>query len=79
MFTVKLEKECGCFKRSDFSNNVQFGSKDDALAEALNMSKEMNDLFCQKHEFNVVEEGDLIQIQVSEQARSGCCGGGHCS
>ena len=78
MFTVQVEKECGCFKKSDFTNNMQFEDKDDALAQALNMSKEMNQEFCQKHEFTVAEEGETFKIRVEERAKSGCCGGGHC-
>ena len=55
MFTVQVEKECGCFKKSDFTNNMTFDNKDNALIQALNMTKEMNHDFCQKHEFEVVE------------------------
>jgi len=79
MFKVQVEKECGCFKKSDFTNNMEFDNKDDALVQALNMSKEMNQDFCGKHEFQVIEEGDIIKIGVDERAKSGCCGGGHCS
>ncbi len=79
MFTVKIEKECGCFKKSDFTNNMEFESKDDALIQALNMTKEMNQDFCQKHEFEVAENGATFMISVDERGKSGCCGGGHCS
>ena len=79
MFTVKIEKECGCFKKSDFTNNMEFASKDDALIQALNMTKEMNQDFCQKHEFEVAENGATFMISVDERGKSGCCGGGHCS
>lgn len=79
MFTVQMEKECGCFKKSDFQNNIQFATKDDALMQALEMAKDMNEEFCQKHEFTVAEEGDQIKIRVEERRKSGCCGGGHCS
>lgn len=81
MYTVNVEKECGCFKRSDFTNNMTFESKDDALVQALNMSKDMNQDFCQKHEFSVLESGDTIKISMENRsaASSGCCGGGHCS
>ncbi len=79
MFTVNIEKECGCFKKSDFTNNIKFESKDDALLQALNMAKEMNQDWCQKHEFEVIEDGNNIKISVEERAKSGgCCGGGHC-
>ena len=79
MFTVNVEKECGCFKKSDFTNDMKFESKDDALIQALNMTKEMNDEFCQKHEFEVAENGNTISIAVVERGHSSCCGGGHCS
>ncbi len=79
MYTVNIEKECGCFKKSDFTNNIKFESKDDALLQALNMAKEMNQDWCQKHEFEVSEAGDSIKISVEERGKSGgCCGGGHC-
>jgi len=79
MFTVTIEKECGCFRKSGIENNQKFDNKDDALIKAMNLSKEMNQEFCQKHEFNVVESGDSIVIKVDESVKSGCCGGGHCS
>ena len=78
MFTVNVEKECGCFKRSDFTNNMSFENKDDALSQALNMTKEMNQNFCQKHEFALAEMGNTFSISVQERGKSGCCGGGHC-
>jgi hypothetical protein len=81
MFTINVEKECGCFKKSDFINNKGFENKDDALIEAMSMVKTMNDEWCQKHEFTFSEDGQNFQIAVNEKAKahSGCCGGGHCS
>ncbi len=79
MYTVNVEKECGCFKKSDYTNNMAFESKDDALIQALNMTKDMNQDFCQKHEFTVIESGDTLKISMDERGKSGCCGGGHCS
>jgi len=79
MYKVYVEKECGCFKKSDYTNNMSFDSKDNALLQAQEMSKEMNETFCGKHEFSVIEEQDSFKITVNEKAKSGCCGGGHCS
>ena len=79
MFKVTVEKECGCFRKSDIKNNQTFDNKDDALIEAMNLTKHMNQEFCQKHKFNVVENGNTILIKVDERAKSTCCGGGHCS
>jgi len=79
MFKVTVNKECGCFKKSNLKNNQIFTTKDAALIEAMEMAKEMNDKFCQKHEFVVKEDGEKISILVDErQIHSGCCGGGHC-
>lgn len=80
MFTITVEKECGCFKKSAFENNKTFESKDDALLQAQIMTNHMNDKFCQKHEFTLREDGKTFNIGVDmRQVHSGCCGGGHCS
>ena len=82
MFTINIEKECGCFKRSDFENNTTFSSKDDALLQARLMENHMNQKFCQKHLFTLTENGDNFKISVNDKPREssgGCCGGGHCS
>jgi len=81
MFTINIEKECGCFKKSNFNNNQHIASKDDALIEAQEMVGHMNENFCQKHEFVLFEEGSNFSIRVDERAQThgGCCGGGHCS
>lgn len=64
MFNVRMEKECGCFKRSGMPTVKAFDNKDDALSEAQEWSEEMNDTFCRKHKFNVVEEGNEFIIKV---------------
>lgn len=79
MFTISVDKECGCFKKSDYTNNTTVESKDDALIEAQSMVNHMNTNFCQKHDFTLREEGNNFVISVNERAKSGCCGGGHCS
>ena len=81
MFTINVDQECGCFKRSDLVNNQSFGSKDDALMKAQSMTSQMNETFCQKHQFTLRENGEKFGIYMSKRPRSssGCCGGGHCS
>jgi len=83
MFTINVDKECGCFKRSMYENDQSFHDKDAALIEAGNMLRTMNEDFCQKHEFSLSENGNNFQISMSarpeEAGKSGgCCGGGHC-
>ena len=84
MFTINVEKECGCFKKSAFENNRVYESKDDALLQAKIMESHMNQKFCQKHLFATIEDGDTFRIMVEDKPRThshggGCCGGGHCS
>ncbi len=79
MHKIIVEKECGCFRRSDLENNIEFTSKDDALSKAIDMKNQMNEEFCGKHEFDLVEFQNNFVINFAQQKVSGCCGGGHCS
>lgn len=64
MFNVKMEKECGCFKRSGMESVKTFQDKDEAMVEAAQWAEEMNETFCQKHNFSIVEEGNDLIIKV---------------
>jgi hypothetical protein len=64
MFNIKIERECGCFKRSGMPTIKAFDNKDDALIEAGEWSDEMNETFCKKHSFTVVEEGNDLIIKM---------------
>jgi len=64
MFQIVVEKECGCFRRSDLQNNVTLESKDEALSKALEMVNVMNGEFCKKHSFKVEEAGDTFVIKM---------------
>ncbi len=83
MYTVQVEKECGCFRRSDLTAQTHFETKDDALINARRMEEQMNQEFCSKHLFTAIEDGENIVIKVTDKPREasagGCCGGGHCS
>ena len=62
MYQVIMERACGCFKRSGVAPVKSFENKDDALIEANAWKDRMNDEFCQKHSFNVVESGNDFKI-----------------
>lgn len=80
MYTINVDKECGCFRRSGFENNTSFSSNDEALMNANSMVKQMNERFCGKHLFSLKEDGNTFQISMLAPTPSGgCCGGGHCS
>ena len=65
MYTIRVEKECGCFKKSNFQNNLTFENKADAIAKARVMECLMNQEFCFKHFFEAVDMGDEIVIHSS--------------
>jgi len=82
MSKINVELECGCFRKSAYENGMEFATKDAALQQALLMESYMNQKFCQKHIFTVIESGENINIAVEmkpREASGGCCGGGHCS
>jgi hypothetical protein len=76
MFKISVEKECGCFKKSGMKNHQTFSDKDAALMEAMRLAEEMNETWCQKHEFRIMEKGATFAITVNERPQhGGCCGG----
>jgi len=62
MFKIIVERECGCFKRSDFTAYTEVETKDEALLKSIEMKETMNNEFCEKHNFEVQEEGDTFKI-----------------
>ncbi len=65
MFKIVVDRECGCFRRSDLQNNVELESKDEALEKSLEMIETMNNYFCDKHSFSLQEVGDTFLITMS--------------
>ena len=76
MFKIIVEKECGCFKKSDLENGIEMESKDGALLKTLEMRDTMNDDFCGKHTFKVQEVANNFVIAMDDSTSNGCCGGG---
>jgi len=62
MYKIVVERECGCFKRSDMNAYNEVESKDEALVKSLEMKDAMNNEFCKKHNFEVQEDGDTFKI-----------------
>lgn len=79
MYNISVEKECGCFIKSDLQNNLEIENKEDALLKAIDMKREMDITFCGKHDYEVREESNNFVIsfgQPTQKASGGCCGGG---
>ncbi|MCK5295065.1 MAG: hypothetical protein KAJ49_10450 [Arcobacteraceae bacterium] len=64
MITLKMEKECGCFKKSSFNAEQTFTTKGEALQSAKGMCEDMNETFCQKHKFNFEQNENEIIIKM---------------
>lgn len=62
MYTIEIEKECGCFQKSGFENNMTFDSREDMINKARVMECRMNQEFCMKHFFQAVDYGEKIVI-----------------
>lgn len=62
MFTVTIEKECTCFKRSKFEAVQSFESEEEAFKTATKMAKQMTQEFCKHHAFSVIKEDDDFLI-----------------
>lgn len=77
MFTVQMEHECGCFKRSEYTNNKSFETQKDAYNYSNILAELMNEEFCGKHMF-VSEKmaGDEFLIRVVDNPNAGSCGTG---
>jgi len=66
MVSVKIEKECSCFKRSSYEPIQYFESEVEAYDVATKMAKEMTQEFCKQHGFAVLkEEGNFLIILMS--------------
>jgi hypothetical protein len=66
MYTVKMEKECACFKKSEYSNNMTFETQKDAYNYAKIVAEFMNEEFCGQHIFSAHRgEGNYFLITVA--------------
>ncbi len=62
MYTIHVENECSCFKKSGFENDLTFETREEAHMRAKVMECRMNQEFCFKHYFEAVDMGDKIVI-----------------
>ena len=74
MYTVQMEKECACFKKSEYKNNMSFETQKDAYNYAQIVTEFMNEEFCNQHIFSVHRgEGNyfLIGVTINTEAVTG--------
>jgi len=63
MYTVRIENECSCFKKSGFENNKTYENKADAVMQAKILECRMSQEFCRTHYFEAEDLGDEIVIR----------------
>jgi len=81
MYTVQMEKECGCFKKSEYSNNNSFKTQQEAYQYANIVSELMNEEFCGQHTFFAEPSDDasfVIRVAINATYVSGCSTGVSC-
>ena len=81
MYTVKMEKECGCFQKSDYANNNSFKTQQEAYNYAKILAEFMNEEFCNKHTFysRIADENNfVIQVDRNVTFVTGCSTGVSC-
>ena len=69
MAKVTISKMCSCVKKEEMPQVQEFSSTDEALKVANEMVEKMNNEFCNKHNFSIVQNGEEITIQVVENKR----------
>lgn len=84
MYTVQIEHECSCFKKSEYAHEKSFDNQKDAYNYSNIVVELMSEEFCQKHLFFVQKAGDnefIIRVVDNPNAGSGCstgsCGAGN--
>lgn len=65
MYTIEIEKECSCIKKSGMEKNLTFDSREDMINKARVMECLMNQNFCMTHFFEAVDYGEKIVIHSS--------------
>ena len=80
MYTVQMEHECGCFKKSEYESEKSFDNQRDAYNYSNIVAEFMNEEFCTKHLFSaqIVDDNDFV-IRVTDNPNAGgSCSTGSC-
>ncbi|MDA7818493.1 hypothetical protein N9A28_09915 [Sulfurimonas sp.] len=80
MYTVQIEYECSCFKKSDYLKEKSFEKQQDAYNYTNILVEFMNEDFCTSHIFYAQKLGDyayLIRVADNPNA-GGSCSTGSC-
>jgi len=81
MYTVQMEQECGCFKKSEYANNNTFKTQQEAYQYANIVTELMNEEFCSQHTFYAepgLDDTFVIRVAINATYVSGCSTGVSC-
>ncbi|PHR56350.1 MAG: hypothetical protein COA44_08310 [Arcobacter sp.] len=81
MYTVRMQEECACFKKSEYTNNNEFKTQQDAYNYSMVLAELMNEEFCGRHKFySQRAQGDnfIIRVALNTINVSGCTTGVTC-
>jgi hypothetical protein len=62
MYTIEIEKECSCVKKSGIDKVMTFQTREDMYNKARVLECKMNQEFCMTHFFEAVDYGEKIII-----------------
>lgn len=65
MYTIEIEKECSCIKKSGLDKVMTFDEREDMINKARVLECRMNQEFCMTHFFEAVDYGEKIVIHSS--------------
>jgi len=65
-YHIVVEKHCACARRKNMPQIKTLSDKESALRVARAWAQELNETFCGKHGFEVVEVDDNFVITVGE-------------
>jgi hypothetical protein len=67
MNKVTVEFECGCFRKSEFTKESEYSSKEEAKEYSNKVIDYMNNKTCGKHTFSLLEDNNdfLINVKAS--------------
>lgn len=67
MYTIEIEHQCGCFKKSNYESPMTFETREEMYNKARVLECIFNQEFCFKHFFEAVDYGDKIIIHSTER------------
>ena len=68
MYTVHIDKECSCFKKSEYENNKTFKNQKDAYNYATLVAEFMTEEFCGQHIFTAhrgEERSFIVSVKIN--------------